>query len=332
MAWISSPRNLSLRAELYHQIGTMLSSGVPLMSALQRLHDAPPHNSFRPPLKAFLEGLKEGRLLSESLNINGGWMPEFDIALISAAEISGRLDAAFRALAQYYRDKADLTRTVIRELAYPLFLLHFAALMNPFPKFFVSGNFLVYLWNIFLVLGPFYGLFFAVLMIFRNRNHQSYAIAIESFFGRIPMLGKALQSLAIARLAMSLEALISAGVSIIQAWPMAARASGSPILMRRVDAWQPSLESGASTPADLLSQSKEFPQMFSNLYHGGEVTGTLDDALKRLNTFYYEEGRNKLKFLARWVPMIIYFLIVIKIAAHVLGFYSDYFKQLQQVM
>ena len=57
------------------------------------------------------------------------WLPEFDIALIDAGERSGRLDACFRLLADYYNDRARITKQMISQLMYPAALVHLAALI-----------------------------------------------------------------------------------------------------------------------------------------------------------------------------------------------------------
>src|SRR5436190_418415 len=80
----------------------------------------------------------------------------FDIALIEAGEQSGRLEACLQLLADYYRDRAQLARQVISDLAYPVALFHFAIFIFPFAQFFTSGNWRAYLLQTFGVLIPIY--------------------------------------------------------------------------------------------------------------------------------------------------------------------------------
>jgi type II secretory pathway component PulF len=61
---------------------------------------------------------------------------------------------------------------------------------------------------------------------------------VERTLRWVPILGKARQDLALARLAAALEALLNAGVPIIGAWELAATASGSPALRRTVLTWR----------------------------------------------------------------------------------------------
>ena len=112
----------------------------------------------------------------------------------------------------------------------------------------------------------------------------------------------------LSRLAAALEALLNAGVTIIQAWEMAATASGSPAILKAVLAWKPQVEAG-QTPSEAVNASSQFPELFANLYHSGEISGQLDDSLRRLRDYYQEEGTRKLHLLAQWVPRFIYFVV-----------------------
>ena len=122
------------------------------------------------------------------------------------------------------------------------------------------------------------------------------------------------------RLAAALEALISAGVTVVEAWDLAATASGSPAFRRAVAAWKPQL-AGGRTPAELVRACRLFPETFANLYASGEISGKLDETLRRLYTFYQEEGTAKLNAFATWTPRFIYLLIVLCIAYFILQFF-----------
>jgi type II secretory pathway component PulF len=132
----------------------------------------------------------------------------------------------------------------------------------------------------------------------------------------------------LSRLAAALEALISAGVTIIEAWELAATASGSPALRRAVLAWKPQLLSG-KMPAEAVGGCSLFPEMFANLYASGEVSGKLDESLGRLRQYYQEEGTRKLHAVAQWTPRIIYLLVALMIAYRVIQYWTGYFKQIQ---
>ena len=153
---------------------------------------------------------------------------------------------------------------------------------------------------------------------------------MESILRFIPILGTARYFLALSRLALALEALINAGVNIIQAWELAANACGSPALRRAIVAWRPQIEAGI-TPAAAVSNSSQFPEMFSNFYTSGEISGKLDETLNRLHRYYNEEGTRKLQAFAEWVPRIIYGIVAAIIGYKIVQFYSGYFQQIETI-
>ena len=87
----------------------------------------------------------------------------------------------------------------------------------------------------------------------------------------------------------------------------------------------------AETPAETLSESREFPELFANQYATGEISGRLDDTLTRLHTYYQEEGSRKLHALARWFPRAVYLVVVGLIAISVVRSWTAYFKQVQDL-
>jgi type IV pilus assembly protein PilC len=150
---------------------------------------------------------------------------------------------------------------------------------------------------------------------------------MESLFRTVPVLGKARRELALARLSSALEALLSAGVNIIEAWELAANASGSPAIRRTVLAWRPLVDAG-QTPAEVVRSSARFPDLFANQYATGEISGKLDESLKGLHQYYQEEGSRKLHALARWTPRAVYLAVMLMIAYQIVHFWIGYFNQI----
>jgi type II secretory pathway component PulF len=150
---------------------------------------------------------------------------------------------------------------------------------------------------------------------------------VESLLRPIPVLGTARHYLALSRLATALEALIGAGVRIIEAWDLAAAACGSPALRRAVQAWKPQVVAG-QPPSEAVRACPQFPEMFANLYTSGEISGKLDDSLRQLHRFYNEEGIRKLHLVLQWVPRFVYFIVALIVACIVIRFWLNYFNQI----
>lgn len=335
MSLTITPRQFAQRADFYHQLAQLTSAGIGVMQALEQLKRNPPARSYREPIQRLLLELEQGRTLAEALLQLTGWLPEFDISLIDAGERSGRLDACFRLLASYYSDQARLTKQMITQLLYPIGLVHFAALVFlvvlPFAKAQLNTHLIpLLLVKAALALAPLYLITALVIYVTQSRHGESWRALVESLLRWIPLLGKARRFLALARFSAAFEALISAGVNIIQAWDLAANASGSPALRRAVAAMKPQVVAG-QTPAEEIRKHSVFPELFANLYASGEVSGKLDETLRRLYAHYQEEGTYKLQAFAQWLPRLIYMLVAVMVAYYVIQFWIGYFNQIATI-
>jgi type II secretory pathway component PulF len=334
MSFIVTPHQFAQRAEFYHQLAQLVSAGIGILPALEQLQRHPPGRSFREPLQQLLAELAQGRTFAESLRQLGTWLPEFDIALIDAGERSGRLDACCRLLANYYNDRASVTKQIISQLIYPIGLIHMAALVFmvvlPFARSQFNASIPLLLLKAALALAPLYLAAALILYATQSQHGEKWRALIESFLRRIPLLGTARHFLALSRLAAALEALINAGVNIIQAWDLAGNASGSPALCRAVASMKPHIVAGR-TPAEVLREHSQFPDLFANLYTSGEVSGKLDETLRRLYAHYQEEGSYKLHAFAQWMPRLIYGLVAAMVAYYVIQFWTGYFNQISTI-
>ncbi len=333
MPLIITPRQLEHRAELYHQLGIMLSAGLTVHKALEHLKHNPAERALGQKASDWLDRLGEGCTVTEGARRLGNWMPTFDLALVEAGEQSGRLDACFKLLALYYRERAALVKQTISDLLYPLFILHFGVALFPFIKLVQTGNFLQYVLTVMAILAPLYALAGFIIFAFQGRHGEDWRAKVERALHRIPVLGVARRDLALARLAAALEALLNAGVPIIGAWELAATASGSPALRRTVQTWRAPLTEGSSTPSELVSACRHFPTVFANLYHTGEISGQLDETLGRLHVLYQGEGVRRMHLVALWAPRMVYFAILLLGAWWIVtSFYNADIKPLNDIM
>src|SRR5664280_209329 len=229
---IVTPGQLTKRAEFYYQLNQLTAAGIGLVAGLHQLQQT--GRTYREPIQQVLQRLAEGQTFAQALRATPNWLPAFDITLIEAGEKSGRLDQSFRMLATYYSDRATTAKRMIAALAYPVFLMHFAVFIFPFPHFFLTGDLRAYLLQTLGILVPIYALVFGLIYVMQSKHGETWRAWIETVLHPIPVLGPARRYLALSRLAAALEALLSSGVTIVESWEMAAAASGSPAVRRTV--------------------------------------------------------------------------------------------------
>jgi type IV pilus assembly protein PilC len=328
MPFIVTPSELNRRADFYHQLQQLTSAGLPIVSSLDQLQRNSPSRGYRTATGQLLGLIQRGQALGESLRAIPDWLPDFDITLIEAGEQSGRLDHCFRMLGDFYVERAKIARRVIGALAYPAFLLHLLAFVSALVLFFWYPKICVV--PLIALLGIYVATFLLIYAM-QNKHSEAWRAKVEFFLSKIPVLAKARRHLAVARLSAALEALISAGVSIIEAWVLAGKASGSVALQRTVNSWIPALRAG-KTPAEMLQQTRAFPDIFTSQYAAGEISGKLDETLQRMRDYYQEDGGQKVRTLAQWIPIGIYLMILIGGGGFVIWFWITYFNKVQDAV
>lgn len=333
---IITPRQLNRRAELYHQLGSSIEAGVPLMRSLEMASTHTGLRGSRKAISGLLIHLKNGLTFSDSMTRVHDWMPDFDVAMLSAGEHSGRLDHIFKILARHYAGRAALLSETIGRLILPMANLHVFLLV--FPLSFLIDLVLGIVNNEYRKCIPFfvektiaYGVLWGTVFLFiysfnakRGERWRSFA---ETLMRIPPFLRHARQCLVLSRLTAALEALVSSGVSVVKAWPLAAAASGSLALKREVAKWQPELERG-TTPSELIGQSHLFPEMFVNVYTSGEISGRLEESLERLHNYYGEEGSRSMRSFSIALTFAIYAMVAGVILYAVVKFWVNYFHAL----
>lgn len=334
MAFIFLPGQFAQRADFYHQFARMIAAGIPLREALDVLRRRPPASSFREPLNRLVGQLEQGGPFSDAIRSLGRWMPVFDIALLEAGEQSGQLPESCRLLAENYEARARILRTFIGYLVYPVLLLHFAVFIFPISRLtglILRGEVGAFLVQKAAILLPLYAAVVLVVFLSQARHGEAWRSVLERILRPVPFLGKARRSLALARLSAALEALLNAGVPVIRAWELSADASGSPALCRTVREFLPRVEAG-STPAEEISQRREFPDLFASQYHSGEISGQLDETLRQLHVNYQDEGSRLLRTAVLLGAGLIYGGVMLIVVWQVLSFWIGYYRQLNQVL
>lgn len=329
---IVTPGQISRRANFYFQLASLLSAGVPIIQALEMGRNSS-GRAYHRPISSILAQLQQGSTFSDAANSTGSWLPAFDRALLTAGEHSGRLDSTFRTLGNFYTQRATMLRQIISGMAYPAFVLHLAILIFPtgyLTRLFFNNGLQEFILQKLSILLPVYLAIGITIAAFQGSRGEKWRALMERITNAIPLLGSARRDLAFGRLAGALEALLSAGVPIINAWDLAAKACGSFRIKKTVARSIPRMEAGV-TPSETLRESTLFPELFRDLYATGEASGQLDSTLQRLHLHYDEQATLKFQNIASWTPKILFLLVALGIGYQIITFYMGYFDQLNKI-
>lgn len=317
-------------AEFCRELGAMLTSGVPLIRAIQIMSQ----RDITPKVKAIYSNiyrcLQQGMVLSEAMAQQGNAFPELLISMYKASEASGRLDLTSEKMAAHYEKSYRLNRKVRNAMIYPIFLIVvticvvaiiFLAVLPKFFQVFTNmdapmpaitafmlrvSNGMVANWMWILI-----GVLLAVLALQSLLRIPSVRLATSRWKIHLPVIGKLLRLIYTARFARSLSSLYASGISIINALGNARSTVGNPYIESQFAEMIRRVRSGGSL-SEAVALVDGFDSKLAASILIGEETGRLEDMLESTaNTFDYEADMAIQRLTALVEPCLIIILAIV---------------------
>ena len=296
-------------AKLFRRLETSYSAGIDLLSAYKKERQI---GSPADRLKAnrIVNSLKGGTALATAMQSLGDYFPELAIAVVKAGEAGGRLDESFRRLAKHYQGLVEFRNKFFISIAWPLFelfasvaivgvmilLLHYIMVdvsggdpIDWFGMGSTTGNFLLYV----AVVTVFFGSLF--VLIFGS---------IKGWFGtlpmriarRVPLVGKTIEALALARMAWAMSVAESAGMDALENARLAL-ASTENYYYRAVEPEVLDDLRAGKTFYKSYKATEAFPQEFLDAIDVGETAGELAETMDRASSDLQTKAENNMKVL-----------------------------------
>ncbi|TVR48321.1 MAG: hypothetical protein EA425_14630 [Puniceicoccaceae bacterium] len=301
-------------AEWYYQLGAALEAGLPLPRALDTVRVL---SSAR--RRELQERLRAGESFEQILATGPDWMPEPDRLMLAGGVVSGRLPEVLKRLAKFRQGAARSVRRMLAALAYPVLLLHAAALLLPAATLVTDGT-LAYGASVGRFLGPFWAVAILGWLVLRWFPRLRWALV-----NLLPGIAGWSRARDRALLAFLLEGFYAAGIPPSEAWPRAGRATGNPFFTRLGEAAGQAAREGRR-PGEVLEERPAPGDLFVRSYIQAEESGKLEESLGWLADHYEEEAGRKLLLAATLYPTILYMMIVLWIAIRIVLAFAAYFQ------
>ncbi len=162
------------------------------------------------------------------------------------------------------------------------------------------------------------------------RRGKLWVRPVERLVYRIPKLGSALETLALARLAWTLQVTLEAGMDLQPAFRLALASTRASHFTERADDVARDLRSGREV-YEILSDTRLFPHDFLDAVQVGEHSGRLAETLAVLSTQYQDRARSALGVLTQVAGFAVWAMVaglIIVIIFRLFGFYVDQIKAL----
>jgi type IV pilus assembly protein PilC len=317
------------------QLATMISAGLPIVTALRVLEEQATNRQLREIIGSVRAGIERGGSLSSEIAKHPRAFFEFYVNTIRAGEVSGLLDVSLDYLADYLERELDIVQRVRTAATYPLlvfaftFLVAVAAIVLIVPMFVqIFRSFKVPLPFITIVmirvsqairslwwLGVLLVVAFVVTIVLL-RNSKAGRRTIDVILLRLPIMGQIIQKLAFARFGRSMAVVIRSGIPLLEGLSAVADALGNRVIGDAIAAARERMRQGKSM-ADSLARSPLIPPMVVQMIRVGEETGAMETVLNKIAEFYEREVDNTVKRFASVVePILIMFVgVVVAIVA-----------------
>lgn len=309
------------------QLHVMITSGVPLIQAIELFHEQETDPTLKRILGTSKEKIKSGSFLWECF---AGYPTVFErvfVSLIRAGESSGTLDIMLKRVGKYLENSYRLKKLIKSSMTYPIAVVAIAIavvmlmLTLVIPKFeemivqsggelpgptqfvinlshFVTGNFIP------LVGG--FGL--AALLLKTYAGSPEGRVVIQRAFLKLPLFGDLAIKSGVARFARTLSTLLASGVPMVDSLEICRSASEHVAFEDAIAQVKRDVEMGG-TVATSLTKHKIFPRMATQMTMVGENTGNMDRMLEKVADFYEEEVENTISGMMKLIePIMLVFL------------------------
>lgn len=318
---------------LLQNLSVMIRAGVPLADALSTLAEQTKNKKLKAILFDIQKKIKEGKNFSESLEpyqINFG---ELFINMIRAGEASGQLDSVIKELHLQTAKDHQLMMKVRNALTYPVIIIIAMFGIGTFMMLFVLPNItnlftelnvqlplptriliavsnFIQAHGLWLVVALFLGLTAFIKIITTVKGKYIF----DSLLLKIPIVSGIIKKINLARAARSLSSLIKTDITIIETLQITSRILGNSLYKKALMESAEQVKKG-NKMADVFKNYKNiFPPNIIQMVSVGEETGSLDEVLENLASFYEEEVYNTMENLPVIIEPVLMILIGVAVA------------------
>ncbi len=312
------------------QFGTMIRSGIPMLTLLQVLENQTENSGLKAALAGIQQDIKEGTGLAEAFKRHPRLFSPLYCSMLHAGETSGALPKVLDRLVYIIDHEHKVKSDIHSALNYPMIVVialviaFFVLLTFVVPQFvniFMQAGlnlplptkicmdlytFLVGYWPFLIA-----GLLTACtgLFLYVRTDHGRYLR--DRFLLCLPMIGPLFVKSSMSRFASVFSILQASGVTVLDGIQILSDTIGNHAISREFDRIGEQLEQGRGI-AEPLKSARYFPPMVINMVAIGEESGNLDEMLQEISLHYDAEVEFATKRLSDAIgPMLTVGLAVV---------------------
>ncbi len=334
--------------ELCRQLGNLLDAGVPVTRALRTVAESG-SGRFRQTMTTVAEAVGRGESLVAAFSLASGYFPPLFLKLVEVGERTGTVDRVLRHMADYFEGQHRLVKNTVASLIYPAVQFTLAIFIIAGAKYLAgvlgaetagksdiaspivalgatgAAGAILFLIRWFGAIGLLVGAYFFVTRVLRGKR------VVDEFFLHIPVLGKTLRTLAVARFCWTFQLAMKAGLGISEGLQHAMEATGNAAFAAKVPLILDVLKEGAGLRAS-LEAAGVFPRSTLEIVQVGETSGKIDQCLEKAAQQSFESVEFSLKSLAQAFTWVVWLFVVGMLVYYILSFYGAYLNTCRSLL
>ncbi len=309
------------------QLATLVKAKLPVDHALRIFRDLSEHENVRTMSATLLEDVEAGNDLSSALEKQKTVFSPYYINMVRASEASGNLEIGLTRMHEYLESAKTMRDKLISSLIYPMILVVVAIaslvvimtfvvpkitelfagseeLLPVATKMVIAASnfFTAYWWAILVLI---IACAFLIRYLFTSTKYRKFW---DTRLLKLPIFGDLLVKHETAKFTSSLGSLLSNGVPVLSALPIAKANLTNSLFLDNISKAMDQFKEGKSL-FQTLSMAKLFPSLALQMIKVGEETGELDNMLTRVSEIYEKETSNAMQRLVNlFEPAIIILL------------------------
>ena len=317
----------SEKQQFYHLLAVLLESGLSLVDGLDVIIGQTKKANVKEIISNLEEDLKKGHSFAESMAHQGNTFSGFEIYSIGAGEQTGRMTEIVQRLAHFYEKKIKLHRKLIQALSYPIAVIiisffvvgfmmafvvpmfqdifaRFDAELPALTEFIISvSSFFQANWGFILLSLGIMG-----LGIWSLRNNQWLIKWSSHLIIRLPLIGKLLMKIHLARLCYMLSLLLTSKVNLDKALAIMKDLLTFYPFKTTFETIRQEVVDGKSLN-EAFKQHSIYPDYLHQIIRIGEESATLGKMLGKLANRLEDESETGVGQLTQFLePVLILFL------------------------
>ena len=327
------------------QLATMMSAGVPLLQAFDIIGEGFDNPNMRKMVDDIKQDVAAGNSLANSLRKQPQYFDDLYCNLVDAGEQSGALETLLDRVATYKEKTEALKKKIKKAMTYPAAVIvvavivsaillikvvpqfqsvfeGFGAQLPAFTLMVIAISEVLQEWWL-LVLG---GLFvMAFVLRYFYKKSEKFRDAVDRGLLKIPLIGSILYKSAIARYARTLATTFAAGVPLVDALDSVAGATGNVVFRNAVEKIKGDVSTGMQLNFSMRTTGV-FSSMAIQMTAIGEESGSLDEMLSKVATFYEDEVDNMVDNLTTLMEPMIMAVLGVLVGGLIIAMYLPIFQ------